>query len=454
MKLKFLERLMATKVEMWVLILLGFLGLFGLMGFAWLVRVSLADPSASFWTRLAYNMSDLPRQAIELSQTGLEINAHGQLVQRDPRRIDFDGPVGFQLRDPNFQDDGYLLLSSYDDQVKNSILSLYDLKEQKVIWRWVPDIDALLADTPTLQERLGDHPHPGMDPQHPYLMENGDVIFLVPKTGMLARINSNGAPVWTLDRTFHHSIERQSDGNFVVHSSERFGQGPVENCAYAIVTPDGKILEVHSVRDILVRHGYSGLLYGVGPWEEDITHLNDAEPMLATDEFVQEGDIAFSPRNISTVFLYRPSEDRIIWLQTGPWRNQHDVDYLGNGKFSIFNNNLYRGKEPKPEDHSHVLIYDAATGQTEAAHPKGFADLNLLTPTQGLHRHLRNGDIFVEMTDNAQLARVGPEGVRWTYTNPLSANGQVGSLHWCRYFHRDELDLSWLDKASANSHKE
>lgn len=441
---------MATKVEMWVLVLLAFLGLFGLMGFAWLVRVSIDDPNASFWTRLAYNFSEVPRQAIELSQTGLEVNTHGQLVQRDPRRMDFEEPIGFQQQDPNFQDDGYLLVSAYDDTVKNSVLYLYDLKEQKKIWQWVPDPAALLAATPSLQQRLGDNPHPPLDPQHPYLLENGDVVFLVPQTGMLARINQESEVVWTLDRTFHHSIERQSDGNFLVPTSERPSDDVVEDCAYAVVSPDGKVLEVHSLRDILLRHGYEGLIYGVGPWENDVTHLNDVEPMRVSDAYVQEGDLAFSPRNISTVFLYRPREDRIIWLQTGPWRNQHDVDYLGDGKFSIFNNNLYRGKEPEPGTYSNVLIYDAATGKTEAALPAGFAALNLLTPTQGLHRHLRNGDIFVEITDAFQLARVGPEGVRWTYSSPLSETGQVGSLHWSRYFHRGELDISWIPEQNTN----
>ncbi|MCH8857610.1 MAG: hypothetical protein IIA03_15585, partial [Proteobacteria bacterium] len=49
-------------------------------------------------------------------------------------------------------------------------------------------------------------------------------------------------------------------------------------------------------------------------------------------------DVVLSARNISTVFLFRPSTGKIVWLKTGPWLNQHDVDYHGNGNYTIFGN--------------------------------------------------------------------------------------------------------------------
>ena len=41
---------------------------------------------------------------------------------------------------------------------------------------------------------------------------------------------------------------------------------------------------------------------------------------------------------LSAVFLYRPSSQKIIWLKNGPWLKQHDVDYMGEGIFTIFDN--------------------------------------------------------------------------------------------------------------------
>ena len=93
----------------------------------------------------------------------------------------------------------------------------------------------------------------------------------------------------------------------------------------------GKIIEERSLAQILIDNGYIGLLFGT-IWQEDRIHLNDAEYIKETDGFVQRGDIMMSARNISTVLLYRPSENRIVWLKTGPFLNQHDIDYIGEGK--------------------------------------------------------------------------------------------------------------------------
>lgn len=46
MKLRF-DKVMFAKVEMWVLALLGFLGLFALMFFAWFLRHAPEEPNAS-----------------------------------------------------------------------------------------------------------------------------------------------------------------------------------------------------------------------------------------------------------------------------------------------------------------------------------------------------------------------------------------------------------------------
>ena len=72
-----------------------------------------------------------------------------------------------------------------------------------------------------------------------------------------------------------------------------------------------------------------------------------------------------SARNISTVLLYRPSENRIVWLKTGPFLNQHDVDYIGEGKFSIFGNDNVEGSKFTDkrlvQEYSSIYVYDMLT---------------------------------------------------------------------------------------------
>ncbi|MEM1057659.1 MAG: arylsulfotransferase family protein [Verrucomicrobiota bacterium] len=445
MKLNF-EKIAFAKVEAWAVFLFVLAGLAGLMLYGWFLRASLADPEATFWSRVAVNLSRVPERAWELSRTGLEFNAAGELVQRDPRNIPFEGPAGLERIDPGFEDDGYLLVSAYDEAHRNAVVELYDLQQGETVWQWRPDYQAIIEQTPSLARRLEGHTPPDFEAQHPYLVD-GNLVFLMPKAGVLAMVDREGRPVWTLDQVFHHSIERNADGNFVVPTSTRQPGDREENCAYAVVSPAGEVLETVSVGDLLRRHGYGGLMRGVGPWEEDPTHLNDTQPMLVTDGHVQAGDIALSCRNISTVLLYRPGEDRIVWLQTGPWLNQHDVDYLGDGVFSIFNNNVLRGAPRKEAASSGIMTFDQKTGETVPHFQEVFREHNLQTETQGLHRWLANGDVFVELTDEHQLLRLGPEGPRWRYRHALAEPGRIGALFWCRYLPREGLNLSWLPEA-------
>ena len=57
------------------------------------------------------------------------------------------------------------------------------------------------------------------------------------------------------------------------------------------------------------------------------------------------------------IFLYRPSENKILWHQQGPWVYQHDVDIINHSKISIFNNNLNLEKT-EVNGFNETLIYD------------------------------------------------------------------------------------------------
>jgi len=223
---------------------------------------------------------------------------------------------------------------------------------------------------------------------------------------------------------------------------------PIRDDGIAEISPNGEIVEEWSVKDILERHGYNGLLYGVGPYEVDRTHLNDIEPILVSDDYVQQGDLALSLRNLSTVLLYRPSTDEIIWLSTGPWLRQHDVDYQGNGVFTIFGNDELRGEtnQDSLRDYSTIWAYDQKDGSV-----KSFLELDavdIFTASQGLHRVLPNGDVFIEEQNSHVLHRVNGARLRWSYVNSLG-DDKIGALHWSRYLRSDEQQFDWIEKAGC-----
>ena len=58
------------------------------------------------------------------------------------------------------------------------------------------------------------------------------------------------------------------------------------------------------------------------------------------------------------VFLYRPSENKILWYRQEPWVFQHDIDILSNSKISIFDNNLDIFTKSKVDGFSSIVIFD------------------------------------------------------------------------------------------------
>ena len=216
----------------------------------------------------------------------------------------------------------------------------------------------------------------------------------------------------------------------------------------AEVSPDGVIVNEWSIKDLLERHGYQGLLYGTSQYEWDRIHLNDIEPILESDNYVQEGDLVLSIRHLSTVLLYRPSTDEIIWIKTGPWIFQHDVDYQGNGVFTIFGNDGFR-KHPQKinlRGYSTIWSYDQKTDSASAF--QELDDVGIFTQSEGLHSILNNGDIFVEEQNSHILHRINGSQLRWSYVNSLG-DGKIGALHWSRYLNPNEHQLGWIDQVSC-----
>ncbi|MEM1057656.1 MAG: arylsulfotransferase family protein [Verrucomicrobiota bacterium] len=466
------EAYLFGKIERWFFLLTCLLLLACGWLFGWLVHHAISIPEEDrTWTdEAALAAAELPDQAVALLRSGLEFDDEGRLVQRNPQIIDFEEFSGLKVEDPEFEEDGMILVSAYSDAHGIATVYLYDLARQKKIWEWVPDHAAILEATPSLRDKVDrgisldetTDAKRNFRSMHPYPLEDGRLL-IHSGGGVLAMLDREGRPLWTLGGKYHHSIERMADGNFILNKILPDERYPFQNDGYVIVSPEGEVLAEKSLTEILDQHGYRGLLYGVQQWEPgfyDPVHLNDAEPILADDDWVRAGDIALSSRHLSTVLLYRPSEDRIVWLQTGPWLNQHDVDYQGDGVFSIFNNNAVRTQghfldaslSQRLADgaaFSTVDLYRMDDGSVTPEWPEVFRREELFTQTQGLHRRLENGDYFVELQNAHQLARVGPGGVRWRYAHPLSEPGQVGMLHWCRYFHPGELDLSWMEPAAG-----
>ena len=345
---------------------------------------------------------------------------------------------------PSREDTGYLLFSGLDKALKKSIIQLIRISDGAILGQWTPDWF-------TINEKISSKkwaPKSNTNTKratHPLLLDDGDVIF---NTGdALVRIGPcSSTPIWILDEMIHHSIEKEINGNIWVPSVttggfpyNKFLNTKLRDDALSLVSTDGKIIERRSFSEILIRNGFEALLLGTSGFRlnEDPIHINQIQIAPQPSKYWNRGDLLISAKHLSTVFLYRPSTDRILWHKTGPWLNQHSVELVDSHRISIFNNNVMAAA---PNNYALMqktginkfMIYDFDTevvsepfaSLLETAAPK--------TITEGRARLLDDGGLFVEETNNGRQLRFTPENLLWSRVNDFDSE-RIGVVSWSRY---------------------
>ena len=366
---------------------------------------------------------------------------------------------GFIRKDLHFNDTGYLLISRFSRQFDQVVIELFDIANEKIIHRWMPNIDKIFKLKPLIQKQY--KTPSAYRVQHPLLLQNGDIIFSSGE-GPLIRINTAGDPVWINEGHFHHSIELDANGNIVVpvvvtHNYETNNPIPFRDDGFAIVDTGGNVLGVYSIADFLITNGYRGLLYGVGEFQWDRIHLNDVQPIKKNIGDLSRGDIAWSSRHLSAVGVFRPSTGKMLWIKVGPWLAQHDINLLDDGTFSIFGNDIGRINPDNPlvrenglpvepwineSKTSDIYIYDPSSSKVTTPFTSMMVKHRIGTKSSGRARILKNGDVYIEETDKGRLIRISKDKIRWQYVN-LQSENTIGALHWSRYLYQNEVNLSW-----------
>ena len=356
---------------------------------------------------------------------------------------------------------GFLLVSAYDPNYSTSTVYLYDLINDEIIHRWIPPVNQIKESVK--------HDYPGIEqdvfqPQHPLLNNDGGIVF-TSNQGPLVKIDACSKIEWVTDRHFHHSVEKTSEGNvvvpIVVNSNENyliklFGEDvkklEFRDDGFAEVdVNDGKVVNETSVTKILIDNNYGNLVRESLMHNPDIIHLNDAEPIKISDDYVKEGDIMLSVRNMSFVALYRPQTKKIIWLQQGPWSQQHDIDYQGNGIFTIFGNDTYHNGTIN--GYNTIYQYDMKTDVVSEFLSLKIPDI--YTKTEGLHTILPENDVFIEETNKGVLHIIDQNGNnKLRFVSKIQGKeGKHGYPHWSRFINdgveiQDTIDL--LKQKSCN----
>lgn len=434
-----LERLLMRKrtiaFELWQALALGLSGIAAIVLFGALALEG-TEKDAALPERAAFAIADAPHVARRIISDA--INDYSPRLARGQR---FKGEQGWKISPAATPNGLAILLSRFDGDEKRGVVELVDLSTSTVVHSWRPDVAAINAQSKLPESAL--HLKRDYGPRrymlhHPFPLEDGSLIY----HGMgspLVRIDACSRLMWTVDGDFHHSIERDADGNFwtvdSIHPpSIPFVDDEFDDDAVVKVSPDGAVLFRKSAAQMLIEAGLGHIVYSHDVYDADPVHLNDVQPALADGPYWKKGDIFISLRNPSMITLYRPSSDELVWSKQGPWLMQHDVDIISDHEIAVFNNNTAATPAGgKTIENNNVVVYDFATGETSEPFAAGFSANRIHTETNGLFRFLPDGSLMVEEHDYGRLLAIDRKGdALWSYVNRAPKDGRVYHLGWSR----------------------
>jgi hypothetical protein len=431
---------MNKKIPLWLVLLLLWFAFIIALGFGWEVwRIkSNRQGITSKTDRFIINLASFPSL---IKQSFTELNKPSTLIAPNL----YPNINGFKTEN-NFIDSNYVLLAAYDKKANQSVAKLIRLSDQKVMHQWEPDYSEIVRQLGKQNSYWPEQNVHNLRLYHPLLMPDGSIIFnnvLSP----LIKIDKESKLIWSINGIFHHSIEVDADGNIWTPSvikPSKFMTGILNDYkddAITEVSQGGKILFRKSVAQILMENGYRTLLLGTGPYEKDMLHLNEIEPALTSGKYWVKGDLLVSIRNRSTVFLYRPTTNKIIWLQMGPWLNQHDANFLDANRVEVFGNNVVRvfGEDRLVDGYNEEYIFNFKTNAITTPYTEFLKKAKVATPSEGRADILPNGDLFVEETNNNRLLRGDTKDIKWQYVDRIDKH-TVAALSWSRYISGGEFN--------------
>ena len=424
-----------------------------LISTAWAVR----HISISSGSRLTENQS----KAILLIasfpvKVNLAIYELKQLISGDPlqlllNRKDTESPSWIR-RFPAHEDKGYLLLSGVDAKAKQNIVNLIRIADGAEIARWEPNF-LYINNQITEKKWKPKGSVLNLRAIHPILLKNGDIIF---NTGssLVRQSSCSSKPLWVLDEIVHHSNEFNETGDAIWAPSVSNDGFPenlwlrnrIRDDALGRFSLDGRPLEKRSFSNILINNGLGALLMGTSgqALNVDPIHLNQIKAAQSDSAYWKRGDLLISARHLSTVFLYRPSTNKILWHRTGPWMNQHSVDFLDNHRISVFSNNVVSGPILKDsaflsnKDINRVYVFDFDNNQAIQPYEKLLSVARPITMFEGRAQILPDGGLFIEDTNYGRHLRFTKDTLLWSRVNDYDES-RIGMLAWSRYLTADEL---------------
>ncbi len=117
-------------------------------------------------------------------------------------------------------------------------------------------------------------------------------------------------------------------------------------------------------------------------------------------------------RNLDTLAVLNVETGRVVWAVRGPWRRQHDADFLESGALLLYDN---LGSLAK----ARVLEYDPRTQAINWSYP-GEKNAPFQAFLRGTCQRLDNGNTLIVDPDHQRVVEIAPDKKRvWECACPV-----------------------------------
>jgi hypothetical protein len=344
--------------------------------------------------------------------------------------------------------DDFLLISTFEpSDINSAVIKVVEIRTGREIHKWV-------FNEKTFDNLIDIYSKTRF--YHPLFLKDKSLVFInngadhIESDDWLIKVDSNSRVQWINKDYFHHSIEKEDENTIwtctMVESPLKEKQLPKYDDSVifgdAIANIDirnGKVLFKKSIIQIIQENNLNEILFS-GTIENDLIHLNDVQPALYKTKYWEKGDLLLSLRNKSTVLLYRPSTNKILWYKTGPWLNQHDCDFYGESKITLFGNDVvrYTGGDDFIKGTSNQYFFDFATNEVTKPYHKLFTDYQIKTKSEGRSDILTNDDIFIDESDYGRIIIGNKESPKAIYAERIDKKN-IKMFNWVRYIKREDF---------------
>lgn len=309
------------------------------------------------------------------------------------------------------------------------------------------------------------------------ILPGGDLIalhdivqFLNLGSQRIYRMDKDSNIKWELRGFYHHEFTLDDDGKIYALSAEvkdnlaNFSETPNDKILYShdyinVISQDGEILEKYSLVDALLNSEFSGYFSNIkndlefanvalsedryivdGLHANYVQHIN--KDLAASSVLFEEGDFLVSMRAISAVAIFRPRENKIVYLGKGPWKHQHHARLHEDGKIYLYDNDgankvLLGDGEVEIKPYSRILAFEPILEKTEVIFDNHKYDMH--SSWRGYYKKLPDGSYIMNSPDKSRVIQFGDGGeVFWELrgvpyreaTNDLPIITKISTTHY------------------------